>query len=188
MRSVPLGKGKNKEFTTPCLELLAVLIGVRAVNFVMKELRLNISKRILWTDSQCVLHWLKTRKPLSLFVENRVKEIKLEKDLIFRFVATDQNPSDLATRGLSVKEMMQSSLWWHGRSWLQDDPAVWTSWNFVELTPIILQQVESEARKLRPLIEVSNLVSEKKERLLLGMDDITYSSLRKLLHITVYIL
>ena len=75
MRSIPLGKGKNKEFTTPCLELLAVLIGVRAVYFVMKELRLNISKGILWTDSQCVLHWLKLGDH-CLFVKNRVKEIK----------------------------------------------------------------------------------------------------------------
>ena len=65
---------------------------------------------------------------------------------------------------------------------------MWPSWKFVELTPIILQQVESEARKLRPLIEVSNLVSEKKEGLLLGMDDTRFSSLRKLLRITVYVL
>ena len=64
---------------------------------------------------------------------------------------------------------------------------MWPSWKFVELTPIILQQVESEARKLRPLIEVSNLVSKKKEGLLLGMDDTRYSSVRKFLHITVYV-
>ena len=47
------------------LELLAVLIGVRAANFVARELRLNIREKILWTDSQCVLHWLRTKKPLS---------------------------------------------------------------------------------------------------------------------------
>ena len=67
MRLVPIGKGKSKQLkklTIPRLELLAVLIGVRAANFVARELRLNIHEKILWTDSQCVLHWLRTKKPL----------------------------------------------------------------------------------------------------------------------------
>ena len=86
MRLVPVNRGKNKkELTIPQLELLAILIGIRAVNFVTKELRLKISERILWTDSQCVLHWLKTKKPLSIFVENSLKEIKLEKDVSFHY-------------------------------------------------------------------------------------------------------
>ena len=42
---------------------------------------------------------------MSVFVENRIKEIKLEKDVTFCYIATDCNPSDCATRGLSVKEM-----------------------------------------------------------------------------------
>ena len=82
MRLVPIAKKRRtKDVTIPRLELLAVLIGVRAANFVLRELEMNISKRILWSDSQCVLHWLKTRKPLSMFVENRVKEILKEKDI-----------------------------------------------------------------------------------------------------------
>ena len=70
MRLTPVmsGKGKKcKDITLPHLELLAVLIGVRASNFVIK---LSISKRVLWTDLECVLHWMKTTKPLPLFVEN----------------------------------------------------------------------------------------------------------------------
>ena len=84
MRLVPITRKKKKnlkDITIPRLELLAVLIGVRAANFLVKELGVNVFKRILWSDSQCVLHWLKTRKPLSLFVENRVKEILVEKDI-----------------------------------------------------------------------------------------------------------
>ena len=42
MRLVPVNKGKGrKELTIPRLELLAVLIGIRAVNFVTKQLRLK---------------------------------------------------------------------------------------------------------------------------------------------------
>ena len=118
MRLVPMNKGeRRKELTIPRLELLAVLIGIRAANFVTKDLRLKITDRILWTDSQSVLYWLKTKKPLSVFVENRIREIKLEEDVTFRYVPTLHNPSDYATRGLSVQEIMCSSLWWHGPSW-----------------------------------------------------------------------
>ena len=53
MRLAPI---KKKELIIPHLELLAVLIGIRAANFVTKELRLKLSKQILWIDSQCVLY------------------------------------------------------------------------------------------------------------------------------------
>ena len=84
MRLVPVGrKSSLKHLTIPRLELLAMLIGVRVANFIVKELRIKISERILWSDSQCVLHWLKTSKPLSVFVENRIREICMEKDITF---------------------------------------------------------------------------------------------------------
>jgi len=63
--------------TIPRLELLGVLIGTRAMRFVEKELHLPISSKILWTDSQCVLQWLNSKKPLSTFVTNGLKEIKI---------------------------------------------------------------------------------------------------------------
>lgn len=121
MRLVPTGKGKSKlkKLTILRLELLAVVIGVRAANFVVRELRLNISERFLWTDSQCVLHWLKTKKPLSVFVDNRIKEIKQQQNMTFRYIISSHNPSDSATRGLTVSELNKSSLWWHGPSWLE---------------------------------------------------------------------
>ena len=61
-------------------------IGVRAANFVASELKIALLKRILWTDSTCVLHWLKTRKPLPVFVDNRVKEVLKATDISFRYV------------------------------------------------------------------------------------------------------
>ena len=41
--------------TIPRLELLGILIGVRGLRFVEKELGLPVSSKILWTDSQCAL-------------------------------------------------------------------------------------------------------------------------------------
>ena len=66
-------KNKSKEITLPRLELLAMTIGVRAANFVMKQLQGSVPdlRRMLLTDSACVLYWLRANKPLSIFVENR---------------------------------------------------------------------------------------------------------------------
>ena len=46
----------NKKITIPRLELLAALIGKRCLNFVEKELKLEICKKDIWIDSQCVLN------------------------------------------------------------------------------------------------------------------------------------
>ena len=186
MRLVPVNKGKGrKELTIPRLELLAVLIGIRAANFVTKQLRLKITDRILWTDSQCVLYWLKTKKLLSAFVENRVGEIKLEKDISYRYVPTLYNPSDHATRGLSVQEIMCSSLWWHGPSWLQEDDTFWPVTSPSDIIPEVLQQANSEIRKSS--VEVSHVTVEEGKWLPFGIDPSRYSSLEKLLRVSTFV-
>ena len=85
-------------------------MGVRVGKFIVKELGLEISEKIMFSDSQCVLHWLKTKKPLSLFIENHVKEILNERDTTFCYIESAQNPADVATRGSSVSEIGQSDL------------------------------------------------------------------------------
>jgi len=102
----------KKDLTLPRLELLAVNIGIRAANFVVRELRLPSLRRILWTNSTCVLHWLKANKPT--FVENRVKEVLKESDVTFQYIPFDQNPADLPTRGLLVSHVKEAKIWWHG--------------------------------------------------------------------------
>ena len=93
----PIGKRKrSKHLTIPRLELLAILLGVRGGKFVVKELGLEVAERFLFSDSQCVLYWLKRSKSLP---ENRVKETVKEKDVTFRFIESAHNPADVATRG-----------------------------------------------------------------------------------------
>lgn len=57
------------------LELLACLIGVRAIKFVREELKkghkINLEKIIyLWSDSSTVLHWLQSSVKQEIFIEN----------------------------------------------------------------------------------------------------------------------
>lgn len=57
--------------TIPRLELLAVLIGVRAVQFVIKQMELENIDVTLWSDSKCALHWIKNHsRLLPKFVQN----------------------------------------------------------------------------------------------------------------------
>ena len=86
----------------PRLELL-VLIGVCMLNFVQEQLQLPVEKKFLWKDNQCVLHWIMSKKLLTTFVQNWVKEITEKKDINFRYVITSQNLADLASRSLSAR-------------------------------------------------------------------------------------
>ena len=103
---------------------------------VTRELQSSVSslKRTLMTDSTCVLYWLKTNKLLPLFVENRVKEILKEKDVVCQYVSSDQNPADIPTRWMTVAEISQSKLWWSGPEWLKLPQSLWPKWNLPAFT------------------------------------------------------
>lgn len=116
-----------KPLSIPRLELLGVLIGTRCLNYVTQQLQLSVVDRFLWTDSQCVLHWTKTCKPLPVFVQNWLREITSHMDIKFDYVSTSQNPADPATRGVPTDELIHNNLWWHGPSWLTDHPSQWPS-------------------------------------------------------------
>ena len=68
-----------------------------------------VCKENLWTDSQCVLNWIKTKKPLSVFLRNRLTEITREKNVEFRYIHTKENPADLPSRGLSSNNLKGNS-------------------------------------------------------------------------------
>ena len=170
---------KYKDITLPQLELLAVLIGVRAGNFVTKELKLPISKRILWTDSECVLHWIKTTKPLPLFVENRIIEIRKNKDITFCYIPSQQNPADYATRGLTIPEIVDANLWWYGPRWLMFEESSWPKWNFPHFSPERLEQCMDGGGKRRSQIiyEVANVAQEEPKIIFPSPYEHKYSSL-----------
>ena len=62
MRLAPSPKSGSTKITIPRLELLAVLLGVRATKFTADQLKLPIQRSLLFSDSACVLYWLQTNK------------------------------------------------------------------------------------------------------------------------------
>lgn len=80
---------------------------------------------IAWSDSTIALSWIRnttTKQPV--FVANRVQHIQVEK-LEWRYIPTDVNPADCASRGLTPSQLLNHSLWWNGPGFLQRMETEW---------------------------------------------------------------
>ena len=145
-----------KNNTIPRLELMAVVIGVRCLSFVKSQIKVPIAATYLWTDPQCVLKWIVSKKDVSVFVRNRVKEIKSHSDIVCGFVTSKENPADIASRGTTVQNLKENKLWWHGPSWLTDSEQEWPS--FVDETNEKTElEYESEVKKTKGVKETGFL-------------------------------
>lgn len=146
----------TKEITIPRLELLGALISTRCMEFVSSQLHLPIFQKYLWVDSQCVLSWIRSTKLLTSFVENRVKEIRGHQDIIFNYIPSKENPADIASRGISMDDLLNNQLWWVGPNWLIQSSETWPVWNCT-LMEETEKHIQSEYKKLSQHCE-SNLV------------------------------
>jgi hypothetical protein len=113
-----------KEMSVPRLELMAMLIAVRAVEFVRNALRFN-GQSVILCDSMCVLLWIKATKIQSTFVQNRVREIQRAERLQFRYVPSKENVADMASRGVPIDSL--NDVWWYGPPWVSLTEDHWPS-------------------------------------------------------------
>ncbi|GFX95792.1 uncharacterized protein TNCV_2083721 [Trichonephila clavipes] len=83
-----------KTITIPRLELMAATIGARLFSSVKPALKISNIKTYFWTDSSTVLTWIIRREQWSVFVANRISEIrKLTTSEDWFHISTDQNPA-----------------------------------------------------------------------------------------------
>lgn len=108
-----------KKISIPRLELMAALIGVRSVRFVMEQIKLPFKNMYVMTDSMCVLQWMSSKSVLSVFVKNRVNEIRSHIDVKVCHVDSHSNPADVASHGCSLQELVEDKKWWYGPSCLK---------------------------------------------------------------------
>ena len=184
-----------KKMTIPRLELMAVVIGVRCTKFVKDQLKLPIKTTYIWTDSQCVLKWINSDKDLSVFVKNRVKEIKSHDGIVFGFVSSRENPADIASRGSNIQTLRENHLWWHGPTWLRS-----TEWpeSTEELDEETKQDYESELKKgvsvkESTLLQVPDNISDISTYSTgscapFDIDCDRYSTVTKVVRVTAYVL
>jgi hypothetical protein len=105
-----------KPVSIPRLELCAAELLAKLVKKVTASLRIEFHGVHLWTDSTIVLGWLQTDPwLLKTFVGNRVSRIREVTDsYCWRHIKSEQNPSDLVSRGLSAEKLVNCELWWKG--------------------------------------------------------------------------
>jgi len=120
-RAAPL-----KQLTLPRLELKAAVLAAHLSSFVKTSLNLDCTVQ-LWSDSQIVLHWIASRKPLQPYVNHRVEEIRAISSG-WKYCPSADNPADLLTRGITSEQLNSSELWAHGPTWLPAHTA-WPTWD-----------------------------------------------------------
>ena len=121
------------------LELMAAVLAARLGSIVVDSLTHNTIIHY-WSDSQIVLCWLQSKKKLKPFIEYTVKEI-LAISSIWKYCPTACNPADLLTRGLPAEQLINSTLWKHGPSWLSF-PTKWPTWSPSEAFLVQANSVE----------------------------------------------
>uniref|UniRef100_A0A183BU69 DUF1758 domain-containing protein n=1 Tax=Globodera pallida TaxID=36090 RepID=A0A183BU69_GLOPA len=123
-RLAPKNLKEKGRLTIPKMELLGILIGTRAGNYVKRELNAEHVQTFLWSDSQIALCWIDSNKTLPIFVENRCQEIR-KSGFQFRHVNGADNPADYATRGIPAGKLQNKEKWWKGPVWLKDTEENW---------------------------------------------------------------
>lgn len=173
--------------TLPRLELTAVYIGSRVLKFVASSVQnITVSQKFIWTDSQCVLHWLTSKKPLTVFVQNRIKAIKQQNDVTHLYVPTDENPADFTSRGKAATDLFSSSLWWHGPDWLSyADHSKWPTQKFLSEQSTANSSAEETSKIMYEMnLLTTNMINTKTFETPFNIELKRYSCLKKLLRVT----
>ena len=173
-----------KQLTIPRLELMAAVIGSRLLAHIRNTLQ--ITRAVLWSDSQIVLTWLSSKKTLKPFISNRVKEItELTEELTWRYCPSESNPADLLSRGITVDKFKDNRLWMHGPDWLTLEDN-WPEWNRDEaqiLSTIAHQEVAVDT--------VQATQNKFTIHMIQGIGNVIdlnrFNSFKKLLRITAYV-
>ena len=109
----------RKQESIPRLECAAAAMGAELGAKLATILHWNPEDTLYFSDSTTTLWWIRSTKPLKVFVANRVCMI-LDSSTIqqWKHVATKENPADIPTRTCSVQVWARSSLWWWGPKFL----------------------------------------------------------------------
>ena len=177
--------------TIPRLELLAALILARTMKQVADTLSkvMEIKDVFYLTDSEVVYQWIKNEnRTYSKFVENRVREIRnLTKVHQWRHLPGKENIADIGSRGCDLKKLAEKKEWFEGPDWLKLPPAQWPKSEKIEDDNV------AEIKNVEELcvLKTSGQIKENEEAeadIEKIIDSSRYSSIQKLLRITILVL
>ncbi|GBM17523.1 hypothetical protein AVEN_198026-1 [Araneus ventricosus] len=173
-----------KPLTLPRLELMAALVAAKLAKYLTGMFPELCKKTFLWSDSQITLHWIKgNSRNWKPFVANRVSEIQTLTDPEQWFHCSGkENPADLLSRGESAVNLVKSSLWSHGPSWLSQSEC---DWPMKQQREIDEESVLNEKRS-QPVNALQ--VSDKNVEIPILLDLFRFSRLLKVYRITAYVM
>ena len=101
------------------LELCGAVLATQATRRVLKEIDMEMAKVTYYTDSKVVQGYIRNEsKRFYVYVANRVQEIHSTMEPHqWRYVESEPNPADLATRCVHASKLMQS-VWLSGPNFL----------------------------------------------------------------------
>ncbi|XP_018402453.1 PREDICTED: uncharacterized protein LOC108779488, partial [Cyphomyrmex costatus] len=138
-----------KTLSIPRLELNAIVLLSRLIQWVQTTLNSPSVPVFGWSDSAVALAWLRKHPARwQTFVANRVSEVQRTlPEARWNHVSSKDNPADCASRGLSAEDLSSHSLWWTGPRWLARPSASWpTDDHSLFLDRNTNQRVSDEAR------------------------------------------
>ena len=137
--AVALVMGKSwvspmKSTTVPRLELTAAVLSSNIGALVKSELLIQGLRDYYWIDNMVVLGYIhnETRR-FRVFVANRTRKIRdLTDKNQWKYVNTNENPGDDASRGLSFDDKEKIERWFHGPEFLRQPESAWPSQSQVD--------------------------------------------------------
>ncbi|XP_055633289.1 uncharacterized protein LOC129773669 [Toxorhynchites rutilus septentrionalis] len=127
-----------KPMPVPKLELQGCLLGTRMMKFIQENHFIQIGRRILWTDNSVALAWIRADpRNYKQFVANRVGEIQETTTTDeWRWVPSECNPADEATKWGSGPYFSKDSQWFNGPEFLRSPEQEWPSYSDPIVDPI----------------------------------------------------
>ena len=137
-----------KAMTIPRMELSAAVLATRLDKMILHELTMPIDDSIFWTDSTCVLRYISNEdKRYQIFVANRVAAIlNQSSSKQWRYVDTQSNPADEASRGMTVDELLNNNRWKYGPEFLSQSEETWPK------LPIDANQISDKDPELKKAV------------------------------------
>ncbi|CAI5657210.1 unnamed protein product [Oreochromis niloticus] len=164
--SLVLGKARvapTKLTTIPRLELSSAVTSVRIGDIIRGELEIENVQEYYWTDSKVVLGYVNNdAKRFQTFVANRIQRIRSStKPEQWRYVNSEDNPADGASRGLTAVQIKESN-WLKGPNflWQQNLPHEVGMVGEVEATDPELQRAHVHAVKAREQTPMVNRLTK----------------------------
>ena len=128
--SFVMGKSRVSPLKSVCIprmELTAATMASRLDAFWKRELHMSLTESVFWTDSTSVLKYIKNETSrFRTFVANRVSEIlAVSQPSQWKYVNTQSNPADGASRGLKADVFLRSETWLSGPAYLLHHEEDW---------------------------------------------------------------